>query len=186
MELGVVGLGRMGRIVVDRSLAAGHDIVAHDLDADATAAAAEAGAEPADSPAGLADRLTEPKHVWLMVPAGDPVDEALDALEPSLSPDDIVVDGGNSHYADSVRRAAVCPAAYLDCGTSGGPAGAERGFALMVGGPVAAYEAMVPVFDAVASGPDGHARLGPSGAGHYAKMVHNGVEYALMQAYGEG
>jgi 6-phosphogluconate dehydrogenase len=121
-----------------------------------------------------------------MVPAGDPVDAALEELEPHLSGDDVVVDGGNSHFEDSVRRAESCPAAYLDCGTSGGPAGAELGFSLMIGGPEHAYEELEPVFDAVATGPAGHDRMGPAGSGHYVKMVHNGVEYALMQAYGEG
>jgi 6-phosphogluconate dehydrogenase len=189
MELGVVGLGRMGRIVVDRCLAAGHDVVAHDVDPEAVAGAAEAGATPAESVADLAARLDETeggKRLWLMVPAGDPVDETLDALAPHLSGEDVVVDGGNSHFEDSVRRAAATEAAYLDCGTSGGPASAERGFSLMVGGPEWAYDAMTPVFDAVATGPAGHDRMGPAGAGHYVKMVHNGVEYALMQAYGEG
>jgi len=186
MELGVIGLGRMGRIVVDRTLAAGHAVVAYDRDPDAVAAAAEAGADPADSVEALAERLDDPKRIWLMLPAGDPVDETLAALEPALDGPDVVVDGGNSHFADAVRRAASCPAAYLDCGTSGGPAAADRGFSLMVGGPAEAYEAMTPVFDAVATGPEGHAHLGPTGAGHYVKMVHNGVEYALMQAYGEG
>ena len=186
MELGVVGLGRMGRIVVDRCLAAGHEVVVYDVDPEATAATAEAGATPADSVADLAGRLGDQKRVWLMVPAGDPVDQTLDLLAPHLDDDDVVVDGGNSHFEDSVRRAETTPAAYLDCGTSGGPAGAERGFSLMVGGPESAYEALVPVFDAVATGPAGHDRMGPSGAGHYVKMVHNGVEYALMQAYGEG
>jgi len=186
MELGVVGLGRMGRIVVDRCLAADHDVVAYDVDPEATAAAAEAGATPADSVTDLADRLGDERRVWLMVPAGDPVDETLDRLNPHLAADDVVVDGGNSHFENSVRRAEATPAAYLDCGTSGGPAGAEHGFSLMVGGPAWAYEAMTPAFDAVATGPAGHDRMGPSGAGHYVKMVHNGVEYALMQAYGEG
>ena len=105
--------------------------------------------------------------------------EALDGAE-------YVVDGGNSHFEESTRRADETPAAYLDCGTSGGPAGAHLGFSLMVGGPEWAYEELVPVFDAVATGPDGHDRMGPAGSGHYVKMVHNGVEYALMQAYGEG
>jgi 6-phosphogluconate dehydrogenase len=196
MQLGVIGLGRMGRIVADRTLAAGHDVVAFDVDAAAREDAAGAGAIPAESIADLADRLDEgdgagedgsaSRRFWLMVPAGDPVDAALAQLEPHLGPDDVVVDGGNSHFEASVRRAADCPAAYLDCGTSGGPAAAEAGFSLMVGGPADAYEAMTPVFDAVATGPDGHAHVGPSGAGHYVKMVHNGVEYALMQAYGEG
>ncbi|SMO44740.1 decarboxylating 6-phosphogluconate dehydrogenase [Halorubrum cibi] len=199
MELGVIGLGRMGRIVVDRSLAAGHDVVAFDLSAEATAAAAEAGAEPADSVADLCDRLDgssggdgggssagDGKRIWLMVPAGDAVDATLADLEPHLGSEDVVVDGGNSHFEASVRRAENADAAYLDCGTSGGPASAEEGFSLMVGGPEWAYEELVPVFDAVATGPDGHDRMGESGSGHYVKMVHNGVEYALMQAYGEG
>ncbi|MFB6159989.1 MAG: phosphogluconate dehydrogenase (NAD(+)-dependent, decarboxylating) [Haloferacaceae archaeon] len=186
MQLGVIGLGRMGRIVVDRVLDAGHEVVAFDLDPEATAAAAEAGAEPADSVPDLTDRLGDEKRVWLMVPAGDAVDATLADLAPHLDGEDVVVDGGNSHFEASVRRAGELDAAYLDCGTSGGPAGAELGFSLMVGGPAWAYEAMTPAFDAVATGPDGHARMGPTGSGHYVKMVHNGVEYALMQAYGEG
>mgnify|MGYP006287859341 FL=1 len=193
MELGVIGLGRMGQIVANRSLEAGHDVVAFDLSAEATAEAAENGAEPADSVADLCDRLDgtgagggDGKRIWLMVPAGDAVDATLDELEPHLDADDVVVDGGNSHFEESTRRAGATDAAYLDCGTSGGPASAEAGFSLMVGGPAWAYEEMVPVFDAVATGPDGHDRMGESGSGHYVKMVHNGVEYALMQAYGEG
>ena len=186
MQLGVVGLGRMGRIVVDRVLDAGHDVVAFDIDEAAVASAAEAGADPADSLSDLVDRLGDRKRLWLMVPAGDAVDAALDDLEPHLSADDVVVDGGNSHFEDSVRRAEATDAAYLDCGTSGGPAGAELGFSLMIGGPEDAYETMRPAFDAVATGPAGHDRMGPAGSGHYVKMIHNGVEYALMQAYGEG
>ena len=186
MQLGVVGLGRMGQIVVDRVLAAGHDVVAFDLDAAAVAAAADAGATPAEDLNDLTDRLGDDKRLWLMVPAGNAVDATLDELEPHLTRNDVVVDGGNSHFEASVRRAESTPAAYLDCGTSGGPAGAELGFSLMIGGPEWAYASMTPVFDAVATGPAGHDRMGPSGSGHYVKMVHNGVEYALMQAYGEG
>ena len=186
MQLGVVGLGRMGQIVVDRVVAAGHDVVAFDLDAEAVATAADAGATPAEDLDDLVGRLGDDKRVWLMVPAGEAVDATLAELDPRLDGDDIVVDGGNSHFEDSVRRAESTDAAYLDCGTSGGPAGAELGFSLMVGGPEWAYDAMTPVFDAVATGPAGHDRMGPSGSGHYVKMVHNGVEYALMQAYGEG
>jgi 6-phosphogluconate dehydrogenase len=186
MQLGVIGLGRMGQIVVDRVLSAGHDVVAFDLDPEAVATAAEAGAEPAESVADLADRLGEEKRIWLMVPAGEAVDATMDDLDPYLGEDDVVVDGGNSYYKDSLRRAEATDAAYLDCGTSGGPAGAELGFSLMVGGPEWAYEELVPVFDAVATGPRGHDRMGPAGSGHYVKMVHNGVEYAMMQAYGEG
>jgi len=186
MQLGVIGLGRMGQIVVDRIVDAGHDVVAFDLDEAAVATAADAGATPADSVVDLAERLGDEKRIWLMVPAGDAVDAALDDLEPHLDGDDVVVDGGNSYFQDSVRRAESTPAAYLDCGTSGGPAGAELGFSLMVGGPEWAYEELSPVFDAVATGPAGHDRMGAAGSGHYVKMVHNGVEYALMQAYGEG
>jgi 6-phosphogluconate dehydrogenase len=186
MELGVIGLGRMGRIVVDRVLEAGHEAVVFDIDEESVADAADAGARPASSIADLVEKLGSEKRIWLMVPAGDPVDAALDELAPSLDDDDIVVDGGNSYFEDSVRRAESTDAAYLDCGTSGGPAGAELGFSLMVGGPQWAYDELVPVFDAVATGPDGHDRMGPAGSGHYVKMVHNGVEYALMQTYGEG
>ncbi|WP_455447922.1 phosphogluconate dehydrogenase (NAD(+)-dependent, decarboxylating) [Natrinema thermotolerans] len=186
MQLGVIGLGRMGQIVVDRTLAAGHDVVAFDLDEEAVATAADAGATPADSIDDLLERLGADKRIWLMVPAGEAVDVTLEELAPHLDGDDVVVDGGNSYFEDSVRRAESCPAAYLDCGTSGGPAGAELGFSLMVGGPQWAYDELEPVFDAVATGPDGHGRMGPAGSGHYVKMIHNGVEYALMQAYGEG
>jgi 6-phosphogluconate dehydrogenase len=186
MELGIVGLGRMGRIVADRTLAAGHDVVAYDVDESAVEAVADEGATPAHSLDELADALGEEKRIWLMVPAGEAVDAALDELAGHLDGEDVVVDGGNSHFEDSLRRAEATDAAYLDCGTSGGPAGAELGFSLMIGGPEWAYEELTPVFDAVATGPDGHDRMGPSGSGHYVKMVHNGVEYALMQAYGEG
>jgi len=121
-----------------------------------------------------------------MVPAGEAVDATLTELEPSLTETDIIVDGGNSHFEASIRRAETSDATYLDCGTSGGPAGAELGFSLMIGGQQWAYDELIPVFDAIATGPDGHNRMGPVGSGHYVKMVHNGVEYALMQTYGEG
>ncbi len=186
MQLGVIGLGRMGQIVVDRVLEVGHEVVAFDLDAEAVATAADAGAEPAESIGDLADQLGEDKRIWLMVPAGAPVDAALEELEDHLDSEDIVVDGGNSYFEDSIRRAESTPAAYLDCGTSGGPAGAELGFSLMIGGPEWAYDELESVFTAVATGPDGHEHMGPAGSGHYVKMVHNGVEYALMQTYGEG
>ena len=186
MQIGVIGLGRMGQIVVDRVLDDGHDVVAFDLDSDAVTAASELGATPADSIEDLVETLPDRKRIWLMVPAGDPVDATLGELDPLVDADDIVVDGGNSHFERSIDRGETFSANYLDCGTSGGPAGAELGFSLMIGGPEAAYEEMTPIFDAVATGPDGHDRMGPQGSGHYVKMVHNGVEYALMQAYGEG
>ena len=186
MQIGVIGLGRMGRIVVDRVLADGHEVVAFDLEEAAVEAAAEAGATPADSIGDLVSKLPDRKRIWLMVPAGDAVDATLSDLDPLLDGEDVVVDGGNSHFERSIDRGQTLEAAYLDCGTSGGPAGAEVGFSLMIGGPAWAYEELVPVFDAVATGPGGHDRMGPQGSGHYVKMVHNGVEYALMQAYGEG
>jgi 6-phosphogluconate dehydrogenase len=184
MQLGVVGLGRMGQIVVDRVIDSGHEVVAFDVDREAVTTANDAGAVPADSLSDLCEQLGTEKRIWLMVPAGETVDATLDELE--LDETDVVIDGGNSHFEASVRRAEETTGAYLDCGTSGGPAGAEHGFSLMIGGPEWAYEECVPVFDAVATGQDGHAHMGPSGSGHYVKMVHNGVEYALMQAYGEG
>ncbi|WP_390884089.1 phosphogluconate dehydrogenase (NAD(+)-dependent, decarboxylating) [Halapricum hydrolyticum] len=186
MEIGVIGLGRMGRIVADRLLADGHSVVAYDVDPETVAAAAEDGATPAESIPDLAEQLSSPKRIWLNVPAGDPVDAALEELEPYVDSDDIVVDGGNSNFENSIRRGEETDATYLDCGTSGGPAGAELGFSMMIGGPEWAYEELTPAFDAVATGPEGHDRMGPSGSGHYVKMIHNGVEYALMQAYGEG
>jgi 6-phosphogluconate dehydrogenase len=186
MELGLIGLGRMGQIVAERAMDAGHDVVAFDVDRNARATVANAGASTADSIPDVAERLGEEKRIWLMVPAGDPVDAALEELDDHLSDEDVVIDGGNSHFEASVRRAEATEAAYLDCGTSGGPAGAELGFSLMIGGPEWAYEELTTLFDAVATGPEGHERMGSSGAGHYVKMVHNGIEYALMQAYGEG
>ncbi|MFC6905124.1 phosphogluconate dehydrogenase (NAD(+)-dependent, decarboxylating) [Halalkalicoccus tibetensis] len=186
MQLGVIGLGRMGLIVADRLIEGGHDVVAYDLDEAAVERAGEAGATPADSIDDLAERLGEEKRIWLMVPAGEAVDATLAELDPHLDSEDVVVDGGNSHFERSVERAEATDAAYLDCGTSGGPASAEAGFSLMIGGPRWAYNELVPAFDAVATGPAGHDRMGPVGSGHYVKMVHNGVEYALMQAYGEG
>jgi 6-phosphogluconate dehydrogenase len=121
-----------------------------------------------------------------MLPAGDTVDAALDDLEPYLLDADIVVDGGNSHFKESIRRAGRLQSAYLDAGVSGGPAGAEHGFSLMVGGPQWAFEEFEPIFESVATGPDGVEHMGPAGAGHYVKMVHNGIEYAIMQSLGEG
>jgi 6-phosphogluconate dehydrogenase len=186
MQLGVIGLGRMGLIVTNRLMEDDHDVVAYDLDSEAVDRATEAGATPADSVEDLVGQLENEKRIWLMVPAGRAVDATLSDLDPFLESEDIVVDGGNSHFERSVERSEACSATYLDCGTSGGPASAEAGFSLMIGGPEWAYEELVPAFDAVATGREGHDRMGPSGSGHYVKMVHNGVEYALMQSYGEG
>lgn len=186
MELGVIGLGRMGRIVVDRVVDAGHDVVAFDVDDTAVTAVADEGVAGVGSVPELVEALEPPRRIWLMVPAGEAVDAAITDLSPLLDQDDVLLDGGNSHFEASIQRAERVNAGYLDCGTSGGPTAADTGLSLMVGGPPWAYDAMVPILDAVATGADGHAHLGPSGAGHYVKMVHNGIEYALMQAYGEG
>ncbi|MFW6448116.1 MAG: NADP-dependent phosphogluconate dehydrogenase [Halobacteriota archaeon] len=187
MHIGVIGLGRMGRIVTERLLDAGHEVTGFDLDeATRAAVAAETAATVVDSLQAVAEALGPDGRYWLMVPAGDPVDEALAGLDPHLDDEAVIVDGGNSYYANSVARARSVSCGYVDCGTSGGVAGRAIGLALMVGGPDWAVEAMAPAFTAVAGGRDDWAHLGPSGAGHYVKMVHNGVEYALMQAYGEG
>lgn len=186
MQLGIVGLGRMGQIVLNRVFAADHDVVAFDVDETARNEAGKNGATTVETLPELASQLAPPRRIWVIVPAGDPVDAALDELAPHLHDDDIIVDGGNSHFEDSIQRADRLDATYLDCGTSGGPAAADRGFSLTVGGSKQAYSTMEPVFDAIATGPNGHNHMGPAGAGHYVKMVHNGIEYALMQAYGEG
>ncbi len=186
MDLGVIGLGRMGKIIVDRVLSENNKVVTFDVDEKAVRKTEEKGAIASKSISNLVDKLEKKKKIWLMVPPGDPVDSVLEELRPLLDSDDIIVDGGNSNFQDSIRRSNLIEQAYLDCGTSGGPAGADLGFSLMVGGPKEAYEEMEPIFDAIATGPNGHNHFGPSGAGHYVKMVHNGIEYALMQSYGEG
>lgn len=186
MHVGVIGLGRMGRIVAERLVAGGHTVTGTDADSATREAATDAGIDTVADVASLVSAVPAPSRIWLMVPAGEAVDAVLADLDPHLGENDVIVDGGNSHFSASIDRAAAIDAAYLDCGTSGGPAAAGDGFSMMIGGPEWAYTEMEPAFDAVATGPDGHARLGPSGAGHYVKMVHNGIEYAMMQAYGEG
>ncbi|MFW6153036.1 MAG: NADP-dependent phosphogluconate dehydrogenase [Halobacteriota archaeon] len=187
MHIGVIGLGRMGRIVAERLIDAGHAVSGFDLhEPTRTAVDAETDVLVHDALEDLCGALDPPRRFWLMVPAGDAVDEALAGIEPHLGPDAIVLDGGNSHFAMSLSRARALGCEYLDCGTSGGVAGREIGLSLMVGGPDEAVEAMAPALTAVAGSREGWAHLGPSGAGHYVKMVHNGIEYALMQAYGEG
>lgn len=186
MNLGVIGLGRMGTIVASRVLEGGFEVIAYDENEEAVDAITDSGAIGVNSISTFLERLDSPKRIWLMLPAGSVIDEVIEALDPHLDEDDVVIDGGNSYYRDSIRRGEACSATYLDCGTSGGPASAEAGFSLMIGGSKEAYVELKPIFDAVATGADGHAHLGPSGAGHYVKMVHNGIEYALMQSYGEG
>lgn len=190
MKLGMIGLGRMGGNMTRRLLRAGHEVVAYDLDGDAVAAAEADGATGAGSLPDLVRELPAPRVAWLMVPAGDPVARALDTLVPLLEEGDVVVDGGNSRYADTLRRAEILRRhrVYLvDVGTSGGVWGLEEGYSMMVGGPEEAVERLRPALEALAPAPDrGWGHVGPAGAGHFVKMVHNGIEYGLMQAYAEG
>ena len=187
MQIGMSGLGRMGANMVRRLRAAGHDCVVWDHNPQAVAALVKEGATGAATLAELVKKLAPPRHVWLMIPAAF-VDATLDTLAPLLSADDAVIDGGNSYYRDDIaraRRLAERKLHYVDCGTSGGVWGLENGYALMVGGSDEAVATVQPIFDAL-SPERGYAHVGPVGAGHYVKMVHNGVEYGLMQAYAEG
>ncbi|HET6396356.1 MAG TPA: decarboxylating 6-phosphogluconate dehydrogenase [Pseudoxanthomonas sp.] len=190
MDIGMIGLGRMGANMARRLHGGGHRVVGYDPGRGAREAAAGHGLETAGSLQALVQALPAPRVLWLMVPAGAPVDATLDALRPLLQAGDVVVDGGNSYYRDSQRRAAQCQQDgihFLDCGTSGGIWGLAEGYSLMVGGDAAAAERLRPLFQTLAPAPDrGWGRVGPSGAGHFAKMVHNGIEYGMMQAYAEG
>lgn len=190
MQLGMIGLGRMGANMAQRLQRGGHDVAGFDPSAQARERAAGDSLSTVASLDALVVRLDAPRALWMMVPAGDPVDATLDALRPLLSPGDVVVDGGNSFYKDSQRRADGLRAsgiAYLDVGTSGGVWGLAEGYSLMIGGDAAASERLSPLFATLAPAPDrGWGRVGPSGAGHFAKMVHNGIEYGMMQAYAEG
>ena len=200
MQLGMVGLGRMGSNMVRRLQRAGHDCVAFDRSAEAVASVLGDGATGASSLDGLVAELEAPRAVWLMLPAAV-VDATLDELAPMLSSDDIVIDGGNSWYADAIRRAdrlGLSGVRYLDVGVSGGVWGLENGFCLMIGGDPDATSRLEPIFEGLAPGGDpaaiaggttaerGYLHCGPSGAGHFVKMVHNGIEYGLMAAYAEG
>jgi len=188
MQVGFVGLGRMGAAMVARLRRHKHLVVAYDRNPAAVQTVARFGARPADSLGALMGQLRAPRVVWLMVPAGAPVGAVLRGLESHLAPGDIVIDGGNSRYTDSCERARAFQQAgvhFLDVGTSGGIRGGERGFCLMVGGDPKAFRRAEPLFRALAA-KNGYAHVGPSGAGHFVKMVHNGIEYGLLQAYGEG
>ena len=206
MQLGMVGLGRMGANMVRRLMKAGHECVVYDLSADAVKAIAAEGAVGASSWADLVDKLQAPRSVWLMVPAGV-VDGTLEQLVPLLAADDTVIDGGNSYYRDDLRRSHALKAKgihYVDAGVSGGVFGLERGYCLMVGGDEVAVTRLQPVLEVLAPGiaaaprtegregapptpaEEGWLHCGPSGAGHFVKMVHNGIEYGIMAAYAEG
>ena len=190
MDIAMVGLGRMGANMAERLLLGGHRVHGFDAMEPARIAAAERGVAVADSLPSAVAALPQPRVVWLMVPAGGIVDATLSVLQPMLQAGDIVVDGGNSHYPDSMRRAealALDGIHFVDCGTSGGVWGLTEGYSLMVGGDAAAVAQLAPVFAALAPATGtGWARVGPSGAGHFTKMIHNGIEYGMMQAYAEG
>jgi len=188
MDIGMVGLGRMGASMAQRLIEGGHRVVVSDLNPDAVAASVTAGAEGAASLADLAAQLAPRRAVWMMVPAGDAVQSTIDALAPHLAPGDIIIDGGNSNYHDSMRRAdelRTRDIEFVDAGTSGGIWGLKEGFCLMAGGSQDAYRYIEPALKTLAQ-PGGYAHVGPSGAGHFVKMVHNGIEYGMMAAYGEG
>ena len=188
MELGVVGLGRMGTGLVKRVLDRGHQVVAYDTSQDRVTQLAHAGARGATSLDDLVGRLAAPRAVWVMVPHGEPTTVTIQSLLSRLEPQDIVIDGGNSRYTDSQAHAAACRdrgVHFLDVGVSGGVWGAEQGFNLMIGGPHEAVARMQPIFEALAPS-GGFAHVGPNGAGHFVKMVHNAIEYAMLQAVGEG
>ncbi len=188
MKLGFVGLGRMGSNMVTRLLRGGHSVVAHDVDAEAVRAAASNGARGVATLAELVEALPSPRAVWLMVPAGEPTEKTIRELTGLLAAGDTVVDGGNTRYKDDIRRAQELAARglhYVDVGTSGGIWGLENGYCLMVGGPQAAVARLEPIFQTLAPA-GGYLHVGGAGAGHYVKMIHNGIEYAMMQAYAEG
>ncbi|MBI3636050.1 MAG: decarboxylating 6-phosphogluconate dehydrogenase [Candidatus Rokubacteria bacterium] len=188
MQIGFVGLGRMGGNMVTRLLGGGHIVVGYDRSAEAVRAVTAGGGRGATSLAELVRALTPPRVVWVMVPAGEPTETTIEELAGLLAAGDIVVDGGNTKWTDDVRRARALAARkihYVDAGTSGGLWGLTQGYCIMAGGDPIAIEALRPILTTLAP-PDGWRHVGPVGAGHYVKMIHNGIEYALMQAYAEG
>ena len=205
MQLGMIGLGRMGANMVRRLIAAGHECVVYNQSPGPIQQLASEGATPADSLQDFVAKLEQPRAVWIMIPAAV-VDDEIAQLAPLLEAGDVLIDGGNSYYHDDIRRSAALAAQgvdYLDVGTSGGVFGLERGYCLMIGGPDAAVERLGPIFASLAPGVDaaprtpgltgdpsaaeqGYLHCGPSGAGHFVKMVHNGIEYGLMASYAEG
>jgi 6-phosphogluconate dehydrogenase len=188
MQLAMIGLGKMGGNMSDRLLRGGHAVVTYDRSAEVVERYAKLGATGAASLADVVKKLAAPRIVWIMVPAGDPVDQTIDQLVPLLKEGDIIIDGGNSNFRDTIRRAAALSERgiqFIDCGTSGGVWGLENGYCLMVGGEKRSVQHCEPIFKTLAP-PGGFAHVGPSGAGHYVKMVHNGIEYGMLQAYAEG
>lgn len=190
MMIGMIGLGKMGGNMVTRLRRGGHDVVVHDVSREAMARAASEGVRAADTLADLAAALPRPRTIWVMVPAGEPTESTIVALVDAMTEGDVIVDGGNSNYRDTQRRAAMLATHGLhlvDVGTSGGVWGVSEGYSMMVGGDAAPVAQVRPVLETLAPARDaGWGHVGPSGAGHFVKMVHNGIEYGLMQAYAEG
>jgi 6-phosphogluconate dehydrogenase len=185
MNLGIIGLGKMGHAIAHRVLTDGEIVYGFDLDKKAKENALDIGVQLVDSITQLPRKTN---LIWLMLPAGELIDKTINEIIPHLEPGTIIIDGGNSNFRDSIRRAQLLESYhvhFLDCGTSGGLKGQEIGFSLMIGGKQEIYEQAVPLFKAIAS-KNGYGHVGPSGAGHYVKMIHNGIEYAIMQAYSEG
>ena len=190
MKLGMIGLGRMGGNMATRLIRGGHSVVGFDPNADARKALEDDGGGSADSLEALVAALPAPRALWMMVPAGKITDQTVETLAGLLAPGDVVIDGGNSNYKDTLRRAEALAGkqvGYVDCGTSGGVWGLAEGYSLMVGGDKATVDRLRPLFETLAPAANrGWGHVGPVGSGHFTKMVHNGIEYGLMQAYAEG
>jgi 6-phosphogluconate dehydrogenase len=188
MQLAMIGLGRMGGNMVQRLLQGGHQVVVFDQSANAVKPHVAMGAEAAKDLADLCGQLSAPRVVWVMVPAGSAVESTIEQLLPGLSKGDIIIDGGNSNFKDSIRRGAWLKEkglGFIDAGTSGGIWGLTVGYCLMIGASPEAFKLCEPIFRTLAP-PEGYAHVGPPGAGHYVKMIHNGIEYGMLQAYAEG
>ncbi len=190
MEMGLVGLGKMGFNMALRLQEHGHTVVGFDFSEEVTKKLSDAGSKGVNSLEAMVKGLQAPRVIWLMVPSGDPVDQTMAKLEPMMGKGDIFIDGGNSNYKDSQRRAKECKEKgfeFVDCGTSGGVWGLKEGYSMMVGGADEAVNHCKPIFEALAPAPNqGWGHVGPAGAGHFTKMVHNAIEYGMMQAYAEG
>ncbi len=190
MQLGLIGLGKMGGNMAERLRLGGHQVVGFDFNAEAVAKLSATGNVGVNTLEDLAKKLTGRKAIWIMVPQGDPVDQTVAKLEPLLNPGDILIDGGNSNYKDSMRRQKEVTAKgfqFVDCGTSGGVWGLTEGYSMMIGGDKEPVEYLRPIFETLAPAADkGWGHVGPGGAGHFVKMIHNGIEYGMMQAYAEG
>jgi len=188
MELGMIGLGRMGANMTERLVLGGHRIISYDRSPEAIQRVVDKGAVGSRSLADFVQQLSQPRAAWLMVPSGDPVDQTIEQLLPQLAKGDVIIDGGNSYYKDSIRRAEKLKQQgiyFVDTGTSGGIWGLKVGYCMMVGGEKEVVERLDPIFKTLAP-KDGYLHVGPSGAGHFVKMIHNGIEYGMLQAYGEG